>query len=185
MEQKTKKRLTSKKIGIYPGSFNPWHNGHEDIINKAMKVFDYVVVCVMQNPDKPEQDFEQRVNELTAYLKENTPQHIAEKLLLTVSFEPLVHTIQSGVFLHPSLHEYTAVIRGLRNGHDLQYEMNNQYWNEDLGLDIPFVYFITDRSLMHYSSTALRSIQNLGLLDDLQRNINNNHTDSTLNSSDE
>ena len=42
-----------------------------------------------------------------------------------------------------------AVIRGLRNGNDLQYEMNQQYWNEDLGLKIPIVYFICDRTLAH------------------------------------
>ncbi len=52
-----------------------------------------------------------------------------------------------------------AVVRGLRNGTDLQYEMNQQYWNEDLGLNVPIVYFITDRKLSHISSSAIREIK--------------------------
>jgi pantetheine-phosphate adenylyltransferase len=173
----TKKRLTSKKIGIYPGSFDPWHNGHEDIVNKAMKVFDYVVVCVMQNPEKPDQNFEQKIEMLTKYLKDHTPEHIANRLFLLAESRPLVEVVESGVFMHPSTYEYTAVIRGLRNGHDLQYEMNNQYWNEDLGLAIPITYFIADRTLMHYSSSAIRTIQKLGLTNDVEGN-NSVHTNS-------
>lgn len=51
------------------------------------------------------------------------------------------------------------MICGLRNGYDLQYEMNQQYWNEDLGLEISVVYFITDRKLAHVSSSAIRGIR--------------------------
>ena len=54
--------------------------------------------------------------------------------------------------------EASAIIRSLRNGDDLQYEMNQQYWNEDLGLTIPVVYFMCDRSLSHISSSAIRQI---------------------------
>src|SRR5690606_36401026 len=56
-----------------------------------------------------------------------------------------------------------TTFRGLRNRNDLQYEMNNQYWNEDIGIQIPFVYFITDRRLAHVSSSAIRGIKKLGL----------------------
>jgi phosphopantetheine adenylyltransferase len=51
-----------------------------------------------------------------------------------------------------------GVIRGLRNGSDLQYETNQQYWNEDLGISVPTVYFICDRNLGHISSSAIRQI---------------------------
>jgi hypothetical protein len=44
--------------------------------------------------------------------------------------------------------------------------MNNQYWNEDTGLYTPFVYFITDRKLAHVSSSAIRTIKKLGLIND-------------------
>jgi len=61
----------------------------------------------------------------------------------------------------------SAVIRGLRNGADLQYETNMQYWNEDLGLEIPVVYFICDRKLSHISSSMIRELNKLGLQDKL------------------
>lgn len=41
-------------IGVYPGSFNPWHEGHEDVLNKALKVFDKVIILIGYNPDKGE-----------------------------------------------------------------------------------------------------------------------------------
>ena len=37
---------------IYPGSFNPWHKGHEDILTKALKVFDTVLIATGYNPEK-------------------------------------------------------------------------------------------------------------------------------------
>lgn len=129
-----------KKIALYPGSFNPWHQGHEDILTKALKVFDEVVVCVMVNPDKsPGEDL---------------------RLLEQAEGRPIRVAVHAGLLVD-AVKEFgaTAVIRGLRNGHDLQYEMNLQYWNEDLGLKTPIVYFVTDRSLSHVSSSAIRSLR--------------------------
>ena len=42
------------KIAIFPGSFNPWHQGHEDVLKKSLQVFDKVILVQMQNPDKKE-----------------------------------------------------------------------------------------------------------------------------------
>ena len=105
------------KRAIYPGSFNPWHEGHQDILNKAKRCFDEVIVI------KYGKDF---TGLLSDYLKDK---------------------------------DYCAIIRGLRNGYDLQYEQNQQYWYEDLGVQIPIVYFITDRTLGHISSSAIREIK--------------------------
>lgn len=52
-----------------------------------------------------------------------------------------------------------AVIKGLRNEKDFRYELEQQYWNEDLGLQIPTVYVITDRNLVHISSSAIRLVE--------------------------
>ena len=105
------------RVAIYPGSFNPWHEGHEDVLNKAKKVFDQVHV-----------------------------------IKYGVDFQGLLSDYLKGK-------DYTAIVRGLRNGYDLQYEQNNQYWYEDLGITIPIVYFITDRKLGHISSTTIRAVE--------------------------
>jgi len=124
------------KVGIYPGSFNPWHMGHEDVLQKASKVFDKIIIA------KYGDTFKRDV--LSAgILCEVEEICFKDKLLVDLATE----------------YNVDAVIRGLRNGNDLQYEMNQQYWNEDLGLYIPTVYFITDRKLSHISSSAIREIQ--------------------------
>ena len=133
------------KTGLYVGSFNPWHKGHEDVLKKALEVFDKVHVVKMLNPEKGEQESEfNRING-----------------------DSVTYSTFSGTLKHSvDIYEPTAIIRGLRNGQDLEYEKNQQYWNEDVGIEIPFVYFITDRSLSHVSSSSIRVVEELGLSHD-------------------
>lgn len=133
------------KIAIYPGSFNPWHKGHEDVLEKALVVFDRIIVAEGINQEKSAKE----VN--SSY--PNFDELYGEKVVLR-QFKGLLVD-----FVERCPEEIDAVIRGLRNGHDLQYEMNQQYWNEDLGLYIPIVYFITDRGLAHISSSAIRALE--------------------------
>lgn len=127
------------KIAIYPGSFNPWHEGHADILNKALMVFDKVIVAQGINSDKevPEilylQGYDERVDvvHFTGTLKE----YLDDRKDISV------------------------IVKGLRNGNDLIYEMTQQYWNEDLGIEIPTAYFASDRVLTHISSSAIRQLR--------------------------
>lgn len=141
------------KTGLYPGSFNPWHKGHQDILLKALKVFDRVIIAVGNNPAKPctHEELEERARAIE--MKNWGRVHLTGKVEV-VRFEGLLQNVVNTFNVH-------AIVRGLRNGHDLQYEMNQQYWYEDLGLTIPVTYFITDRSLGHISSSAIRSIEKL------------------------
>ena len=128
-------------LGIYPGSFNPWHEGHEDILEKALQVFDNILILQGHNPKKPTSK---------------------DKGFLDITRERVTTGFFNGLLVHAVKDlNATAVIRGLRNGHDLEYEINNQYWNEDLGLNIPFVYFITDRKYGHISSSAIRDLNKI------------------------
>jgi pantetheine-phosphate adenylyltransferase len=140
------------KVALYPGSFNPWHVGHTDVMEKALGVFDKIIIAVGVNPEKTSTDIDERVEKLC-----KNP-HIAwqiEKGKVEVkSFEGLLVNFVKTV-------DACAIIRGLRNGHDLQYEMNQQYWNEDLGIEIPFVYFITDREYAHISSSMYRLLNTM------------------------
>ena len=131
------------KIAVYPGSFNPWHKGHDDILLKALAVFDKVVVARGINPEK-----KASFPALRKPLVKNWPK------VKTLEFSGMLNDLIKE-------HNFCAIIRGLRNGDDLQYEMNQQYWYEDLGVEVPIVYFVCDRSLSHISSSAIRAISKI------------------------
>jgi len=155
-------------IGVYPGSFNPFHVGHADIVKKALKVFDFIVILRMFNPEKKytkEEEKEIRGNacDYTRKIKSYFLVEDRKRISVKFSAQTLKYSLAERWYVHGKKFESTAVIRGLRNGHDLQYEMNSQYWNEDVGIKIPFVYFITDRKLSHVSSSSIKMVEKLNL----------------------
>lgn len=129
------------KVVLFPGSFNPWHEGHEDVLNQALQVFDKVVLVRAVNPEK------------NASGDIELPVHIL--------FNTSVEVIEFGGLLRDFIlgAGYSAIIKGLRNAGDFEYERVQQYVNEDLGIDIPTFYVISDRNLVHKSSTVVRTLR--------------------------
>lgn len=129
------------KTVLYPGSFNPFHEGHLDILKKTMKISDKIILAGHKKIS-----FSPKAKVVT----DKCYQYVDKVSIIT--FKGLLVDLIKKV-------KPNAIIRGLRNGSDLQYEMNFQYWNEDLGLNIPIIYFITDRSLSHISSSTIRKLE--------------------------
>lgn len=132
------------KIAVYAGSFNPWHKGHEDILKKALNIFDKVYIMQGYNPSKLEQKDKRFLCECSKY---------GDRVECGIFNGLLSEAIKA---IKPD-----ALIRGLRNGYDLEYEANLQYWNEDLGVSCPTVYFICDRNLTHISSSSIREFNSI------------------------
>lgn len=127
------------KVAIYPGSFNPWHVGHEDVLWQALKAFDKVIIAQGINPlkDKPVK--------IENYIAPNDK----------------IEIVQFTGLLKDCIAQYknvNAIIKGLRNNQDFEYEKIQQYYNEDLGIKLPVFYVISDRRYTHISSSAIRMI---------------------------
>ena len=146
-----------KNIIIYAGSFNPMTIGHLNIIEKAERVFGKgnVIVAIGINPDKV-------VNIDKEYLDEKSKlaQTISEKIGRTV--------ITYSKFLHQVVEDYEAqgynvvILRGLRNGVDLDYEVNQVRFIHDFKKDVNVVYITCDKEFEHISSSAIRKIEQFG-----------------------
>lgn len=140
------------KVAIYPGSFNPYHKGHSNVIEKALKVFDKVIIAVGRNPAKPTSAGEGLVS-----VRDQEGYGLRNGCLELVMFDGLLSDYVRKI--NENERKIHAVIRGLRNGMDFEFEKTQQYWNEDLQIGIPTVYFITKRELSHISSSAYRMIE--------------------------
>jgi pantetheine-phosphate adenylyltransferase len=134
----------SIKVAVYPGSFNPWHSGHSDVLAKALVVFDKVIVAVGTNPEKYDASVDV-YNELTTVFSVNPRVEVKRFTGLLADFAREVSA--------------TAIVRGLRNSNDFVFEQTQQYWNEDLGIPCPIIHFISKRELVHMSSTMIRQLE--------------------------
>lgn len=133
-----------KRIGLYPGSFDPFHIGHLDICRQATNIFDEVVVVRAINPDKkPPQS--------------KLPENFLNDMKLKVSNqEGLVTDYVKSWEKHG--HDVT-VIRGLRSGNDLAYEQNLVAFMRQMHPHLKVVFFLCDPKYQHISSSALRGIR--------------------------
>lgn len=139
-----------KTIAIYPGSFNPFHKGHLNILEKAKRIFgdENVIISIGQNPSKEgqsETELIQRVKEINKIT--GTSVEIYQNFL-----HEYIESLENHGF-------NVVVVRGLRNGSDLDYEVNQMRFINDFKEDINVVYITCDKEFEHISSSAIRSLQ--------------------------
>jgi pantetheine-phosphate adenylyltransferase len=130
------------KVGVYPGSFSPWHKGHLNILEKAEKIFDKVILARGVNPEKKN-------------LIMPLPNSIANRAWM--NYDGLLTD-----FIKNLPYDNITVIRGLRNNVDLQYELNQYRYLQDLMPDIQLISIFCDKEYEHISSSGIRLLTQYG-----------------------
>ena len=140
--------MTIRRV-VYPGSFDPAHNGHVDISTRAARTFDEVIVAVY---DKPAKQLLFNIDERVAMLSD------ALKGITNVRVAPY-----SGLTVHyvREMKAY-AIIRGLRVFSDFELEFRMALANRRLAPEIEVINFIADEKHLHISSSTVREIASLG-----------------------
>jgi pantetheine-phosphate adenylyltransferase len=139
------------RIAVCPGSYDPVTNGHLDVIGRASRVFDKVVVGVVNNPVRKEKtlftaDERMRfIEEATADLG-NVEVGVMSNLLVEFARE----------------HKATAVIKGLRAISDFEYEFEMNQLNRKLAPEIESMYIFASPNYSFLSSTGVKEIATFG-----------------------
>lgn len=138
-----------QKIAICPGSFDPITNGHLNIIERGLKIFDKMIVAVAVNTGKkPIFTAEERLAMLREIFKDS-------KQVEVDSFHGLLveYARSRGV---------TAVLRGIRNMSDYEYESQMVLANKTLDPGLEFIYMMTEGQYAHLSSSIIKEVITFG-----------------------
>ena len=138
------------KTAIYPGTFDPITNGHLDIIQRAVHLFDKVIVSVALNTDKIKSTFSEA---------ERT-----NLILQSVSDMPSVQVDSfTGLMVdHAVKHSAHAAIRGLRALSDFEFEFKMALMNRSLNEEVSTVFLMPHAKYTHVSSSMVREVASLG-----------------------
>jgi pantetheine-phosphate adenylyltransferase len=134
---------------IYPGTFDPITNGHTNLVERATRVFDKIIIAVAASPKKrPLFPLEQRVE-----LAKEVLSHLDN--IEVVGFENLL-----AEFVRE--HKGTVILRGLRAVSDFEYEFQLADMNRRLVPEAESIFLTPDNHLSYISSTLIREIAVLG-----------------------
>ena len=132
-------------VAVYPGTFDPVTNGHTDLVSRASRLFDKVVVAIAASPSKaPLFDLDQRIRLAEAVLSGHNNVEICGFSDLLVDF---VRQRQANV-----------ILRGLRVVSDFEYEMQLASMNRHLAPEIETLFLTPSETSSFISSTLVREI---------------------------
>ncbi len=139
----------TKKIAIYPGSFDPITNGHIDLIKRASKLFDEVIIGITQNSKK------------SAFLSIDQRLDMANKTLSDIS-NIKVMSFNTLLVDFAKAQNAQVILRGLRAVSDFEYEYQLSGMNKHLNPTIETLFMTPAEQYANISSSLVREILSLG-----------------------
>ena len=146
-----------EKIGLFPGTFDPITNGHLDVIRRAQVLFDRLIVAIGHNPAKSEIfSMDERQQIIEQLVREQCNDHVSVQQFhgLTVDFARSINA--------------TAIVRGLRNVTDLNFEFQLALTNRAVA-EVETVFIMTGEAYAFTSSTLIKQIASGGDIERLHR----------------
>lgn len=141
--------MSKKNMAVYPGSYDPLTNGHIDIIERGLKIFDKIIVAVLKNPAKTYLfDLEERQQILKSVFS-------GEKRIVVDHFEGLLVD-------YLSRKKVNTVVRGLRAISDFEIEFQMALMNRKIEPRIETIFFVPPESYSYLSSKLVKEIYMLG-----------------------
>ena len=143
------KEKTMGKVAIYPGSFDPITYGHIDIVERALEIFDKVILAIAHNAEKRSLFTVDERLEMVRKIFEHTP------TVLVDSFKGL-------------LVDYVAktnakvILRGLRATSDFEYEFHMASMNRSLNTHLDTLFMMTSKDYFFVSSRTIKEVASLG-----------------------
>jgi pantetheine-phosphate adenylyltransferase len=138
-------------VALYPGSFDPITNGHIDLIERTLRIFDRIIVAIAYNPDKSESLFtvEERLEMIRESCREFGTRIEAQR------FEGLLvdYARKTGA---------KVIIRGLRVISDFEYEFQMAMMNRNLEPGLETLFMMTGESYFYISSRLVKEVVSLG-----------------------
>lgn len=140
-----KAEFDNKKIGVFPGTFDPFTLGHKSVVEKALDLFDEIHIVIGVNPSKK-----------CMFSPEIREQIIKENFLFRDNIKV--------VFWEGLMVDYCKkvgakyMIRGIRSGMDFDYENSIKYAEKKINQEVETIYFITDSEYAGVSSSIVREL---------------------------
>tara|TARA_B100000767_G_scaffold65440_1_gene61759 strand:+ start:67 stop:525 length:459 start_codon:yes stop_codon:yes gene_type:complete len=133
------------KTAIFPGSFSPFTIGHQSLVDRALPLFDKIIISIGINSEKNQYfSIEERLQWIKDVYGNNPKIEIKFYEGLTVDFCKKENA--------------NYILRGLRDSHDFKFEKGIAQMNKDLNKEIETIFIITPPEISHISSSIIRDI---------------------------
>jgi pantetheine-phosphate adenylyltransferase len=133
---------------LYPGTFNPIHNGHADLVERAASLFDHVILGIATSPQKSPSELELRVNLAREALSHIKNSEVCGFNTLTVDFAKEIGA--------------SVILKGIRTVTDFDYEFQMLNMNRALQPKIETVFLAPSETNSYISSSLIRQIAGYG-----------------------